>query len=73
VTIPSTWRIILDESPPPLAVLAIDGWLRFDPAVPVTLTAGYILVRGPAGFLQVGSPEAPHPVRATVALTGEWL
>jgi hypothetical protein len=73
VTIPATWQLLLDESPPLLAVLTINGTLRFDPAVPVTLTATYILVQGPAGLLQVGSPEAPHPVRATIALTGEWL
>jgi hypothetical protein len=71
VTIPATWRLIIDESPPPLSVLAIDGWVKFDDAVDVVLTATYVLVRGPSGQLTAGTADAPHAVRAVVNLTGE--
>jgi hypothetical protein len=70
VTIPSDWRIILDESPPPLSVLLIEGWLRFDNASDATLTAAYVIVRGANGILQIGAPDAPHPTKATISLTG---
>jgi hypothetical protein len=73
VTIPATWRLIIDESPPPLSVLAIDGWVKFDDAVDVVLTATYVLVRGPSGQLAAGTAAAPHPVRAVVNLTGGRL
>jgi hypothetical protein len=70
VTIPASWRIILDESPPPLALLLIEGWLRFDNTTDVNLTAGYVIVRGAAGILQIGAPDAPHPTLASINLTG---
>jgi hypothetical protein len=70
VTIPATWRLIIDESPPPLSVLAIDGWVKFDEAVDVVLTATYVLVRGPSGQLMAGAADVPHPTRAVLNLTG---
>ena len=70
MTIPSDWRIILDESPPPLSLLLIEGWLRFDNTSDVTLTAAYVIVRGANGILQIGAPDAPHPTRATISLSG---
>ena len=70
MTIPTDWRIILDESPPPLQLLMIEGWLAFANTSDVNLTAAYIIVRGGNGILQIGSPTEPHPRRATIHLTG---
>ncbi len=44
VSVPYGWRLLLDESPPPLGSLVVAGGLTFDPSRDVTLTAGAVLV-----------------------------
>lgn len=69
VTIPFGWDLVIDESPPPLLALTIQGNVRFDPTRDVNLTATYILVVR-QGVLSAGSPLTPHPTKATVILQG---
>ncbi|KXZ54727.1 hypothetical protein GPECTOR_4g796 [Gonium pectorale] len=69
VTIPFGWDLILDESPPALGRLFIQGSVRFDPTKDVNLTATYIVVTG-RGVLRAGSASVPHPTSATIKLVG---
>ena len=66
VVIPAGRHIILDEDPPPLAGLTIDGTLELGRA-DHTLEAGWILVHG---TLRVGTEPEPFVHRATFRLTG---
>jgi hypothetical protein len=66
VTIPRNVVVVLDESPPALGGLRIDGDLEFARR-DLDLTAEYILVHG---GVYVGTREAPFAHRATITLTG---
>ncbi|KIZ06824.1 hypothetical protein MNEG_1125 [Monoraphidium neglectum] len=70
VSIPFGWNLVIDASPPPLGLLLIEGNASFSSAADVNLTATYIVVQG-TGRLEAGSPEAPHPTRATIKLAGD--
>ncbi|GIM05166.1 hypothetical protein Vretimale_9611 [Volvox reticuliferus] len=69
VTIPYGWNLVIDESPPPLLALTIQGDVRFDPTRDINLTATYIIVMG-QGVLSAGNATVPHPTKATVLLQG---
>ncbi|GIL53442.1 hypothetical protein Vafri_9024 [Volvox africanus] len=69
VTIPYGWNLVIDESPPPLLALTIQGNVRFDPSRDINLTATYIIVMG-QGVLSAGNATVPHPTKATVLLQG---
>ncbi|GFR40478.1 hypothetical protein Agub_g1045 [Astrephomene gubernaculifera] len=69
VTIPYGWDLIIDESPPLLQLLVIQGSVRFDPTKNITLTATYIVVMG-QGSLRAGNASTPHPTVATIVLNG---
>jgi cell migration-inducing and hyaluronan-binding protein len=66
VVIPAGSTIKLDLSPPALHSLTIEGTLTFD-NVDLTLTTGWILVRG---ALKIGSQSNPYTRRALITLTG---
>ena len=61
-------NIILDESPPRLFFLVVDGALIFDDSQDLNLELQYMLVRG--GHLQIGSRNKPFQHRATITLHG---
>jgi hypothetical protein len=67
VTIPSTKRIILDENPPALGGLNINGILEFDKQN-LELTAQWIMVHGK---LQVGSVNEPFAQKAIITLNAD--
>ncbi|GIL53440.1 hypothetical protein Vafri_9024 [Volvox africanus] len=69
VTIPYGWNLVIDESPPPLLALTIQGNVRFDPTRDINLTATYIIVQQD-GVLSAGNATVPHPTKATVLLQG---
>ncbi len=69
VTIPFGWELVIDESPPPLSLLIVQGTLRFDPRFDINLTATYIIVMG-QGVLTAGNATVPHPMKATIMLAG---
>ncbi|GIL91633.1 hypothetical protein Vretifemale_19242 [Volvox reticuliferus] len=69
VTIPYGWNLVIDESPPPLLALTIQGNVRFDPTRDINLTATYIIVMG-QGVLSAGNATVPHPTKATLLLQG---
>jgi hypothetical protein len=69
VTVPFGWNLVIDESPPALEALVIEGNVSFDRTRDVALTAMYIVVRN-RGYLQAGTPDEPHPTRATIYLQG---
>ncbi|EFJ47177.1 hypothetical protein VOLCADRAFT_92355 [Volvox carteri f. nagariensis] len=69
VTIPYGWDLVIDESPPPLLALTVQGNLRFDTTRDINLTATYIIVMG-QGVLSAGSATEPHPAKATIRLNG---
>lgn len=69
VTIPFGWRLVIDESPPPLNLLLIEGAVSFSNSTNVTLTASYIVVQN-TGSLSAGQPGSPHPAPATILLAG---
>jgi hypothetical protein len=69
VLIPAGQRIALDVDPPRLGGLVIEGELSFDDRN-VRLQADYIVVKGAAGKLQIGSPANPFRSKAVITLTG---
>ncbi|HEV2755151.1 MAG TPA: G8 domain-containing protein [Actinomycetota bacterium] len=66
VTIPAGAHLVLDESPPPLAGLQVDGVLSFAQK-DVELTSAWIVVHG---TLRVGKPNKPFRHEAVITLTG---
>ena len=66
VVIPAGLAVHLDESPPALQSLTIQGALVFG-NTDLLLTAGWIVV---SGTLQVGTEAAPYTRRAVITLTG---
>ncbi|KAG2496270.1 hypothetical protein HYH03_005503 [Edaphochlamys debaryana] len=69
VTIPYGWELIIDENPPELEVLVIQGNVRFSTDVDVTLLAKYVIVMS-RGALRAGAAGSPHPRRITIGLVG---
>lgn len=69
MTIPFGWRLIIDESPPPLYMLVVEGAVTFDNASDITLTAAFVVVQR-TGSLSAGTPGAPHPRLAQIRLSG---
>jgi cell surface hyaluronidase len=67
VSIPKGTTVLLDETPPALGTLTIDGALSFD-RKDLELSARAIMVHG--GTLQVGSAIKPFEQRARITLTG---
>lgn len=67
VTIPEGQTILLDEAPPALGHLRIEGTLRFEDARDLSLTADWILVEG---RLEVGTEADPFAHEAVITLTG---
>lgn len=66
VIIPAGRQILLDESPPPLGGLMVDGVLEFD-RTNLELVSEWIIVNG--GILQIGTEEEPFLQNATITLT----
>lgn len=61
--------VVLDESPPPLSGIHVDGGrLTFD-RQDLELTTGYVVLRN-GGELRIGTPDEPFRQQATVTLTG---
>jgi cell migration-inducing and hyaluronan-binding protein len=69
VTIPAGTTIELDTTPPPLAIVRVEGTLTVA-ARPLALTADAVHVRA-GGALRVGSADAPHRHPFTLTLTGD--
>jgi len=67
VTIPEGVSLLLDESPPELQGLMVEGSLRFA-RKRLSLSAGWIMVHG---RLQIGSKNRPFRHRAMITLTGK--
>ena len=66
VTIPTGIHIILDETPPALANVTINGVLEFA-RTNLNLTADWIMVMGK---LEIGTPTAPFIQKAIITLKG---
>ncbi len=66
VTIPAGQHIVLDESPPPLAGLHINGTLEVAQSAHVQLNAHYIMLHG---TLQAGTSQQPFDGHFTVTLS----
>lgn len=66
VSISAEKYILLDESPPVLGGLTIEGTLQFD-RQNLDLTSEWIMIMG--GSLRVGSEGAPFEQKATITLT----
>jgi hypothetical protein len=60
-------RVVLDESPPRLASLTLEGVLEFEPGATRELRAGHVRVNA-SGALVAGSPTTPFSGRATITL-----
>jgi cell surface hyaluronidase len=67
VSIPKGKTVLLDETPPTLGILTIDGALTFE-RKNLELSARAIMVHG--GTLQIGSAVKPFEQRARITLTG---
>ncbi|MEQ8472931.1 MAG: G8 domain-containing protein [Marinoscillum sp.] len=67
VTIPAGTRIILDDNPPALGGLVIEGKLEFD-RKDLSLTSDYIMVHG---FLEIGTETSLFEHKAIITLTGD--
>eukprot|EP00039_Didymoeca_costata_P018192 m.332487 g.332487 ORF g.332487 m.332487 type:complete len:4620 (+) comp16956_c0_seq1:136-13995(+) len=68
VSIPEDQAILLDESPPQLLALVVQGVLVFD-RQDLNLDATYIFVFG--GTLEIGTEEEPFLNKATITLHGD--
>ncbi|MEM8484100.1 MAG: G8 domain-containing protein [Bacteroidota bacterium] len=68
VNIPAGTALLLDESPPQLKGMFVDGELHFAEQ-DLYLSADYIIV---GGLLQIGSPDNPFQHKATINLTTEY-
>lgn len=66
VTIPSGLHVILDENPPALGGLILEGTLEFAQQ-DLVFSADYILI---TGLMQIGSEALPFTHQAVVNLTG---
>ncbi|WP_018465837.1 G8 domain-containing protein [Calidithermus timidus] len=69
VTIPQGTSVLLDENPPPLRGLTIDGALVFD-RKDLTLQADWVMVHG---RLEVGTEDNPFTHKAEIVLTSNNL
>jgi cell surface hyaluronidase len=67
ISIPKGRTVVLDETPPTLGVLTIDGALTFE-RKDLELSARAIMVHG--GTLQIGSALKPFEQRARITLIG---
>jgi len=67
VVIPTGKFILLDENPPALGGITIDGFLAFD-RQDLSLTSEWIVVNG---TLQIGTPENPFEQRAILTLNDQ--
>lgn len=67
VIIPLGDTILLDENPPALAGITINGVLIFDRKI-LELTASWILVHGE---LRIGTPQQPFTDKAIITLTSD--
>lgn len=66
VTIPAGVAILLDETPPDLGGLTVEGTLAFDDSADRALRASWIMVHG---RLRVGTPANPFTHQAVITLT----
>eukprot|EP00775_Hariotina_reticulata_P007195 gene7195-7409_t len=69
VNIPNGWELVINESPPALGRVLIEGNVTISSRRDVTFTAGYIVVRN-NGSLTAGSPTSPHNRKLDILLTG---
>lgn len=67
MVIPAGQRVRLDQSPPALRSLLIEGTLEVDPARDLSLTAGWIVVHG---AFRAGTAAAPYRKRLIITLDG---
>lgn len=66
VTVPNDKRIILDENPPNLAGITVNGILEFENK-DISLNTGWIMVHG---LFRIGSIADPYTKKAFIQLTG---
>jgi hypothetical protein len=66
VIIPADRRIIVDESPPPLRGIRVEGKLEFD-RKDLQLTSDWILI---SGVLEIGKEDQPYAHKAIVTING---
>ncbi|HTV52043.1 MAG TPA: G8 domain-containing protein, partial [Steroidobacteraceae bacterium] len=66
VTIERGKHVLLDESPPSLGGLRIEGKLGFSDKADIELTTEWIMVHGE---LEIGTEAKPHKRKATITLT----
>jgi hypothetical protein len=69
VNIPFGWNLVIDENPPPLGRLVIEGNVTVSGRRDISITADAIIVRN-NGSLLAGSAAAPHPRKLELLLTG---
>lgn len=69
VNIPFGWNLVIDESPPPLGRVLIEGNVSFSRVRDITFTAAAIIVRN-NGSLLAGNATSPHPRKLDILLTG---
>jgi hypothetical protein len=70
ITVPSGTSILLDESPPLMFYLRIEGELIFDERN-LTLDAHFIYLMN-SGHLWIGNEDCDYTSSATVTLHGDW-
>lgn len=69
VNIPFGWNLVIDESPPPLGRLLVEGNVTFSSRRDISVTAAAIIVRS-NGTLMAGTPTVPHPRKVDIMLAG---
>ena len=71
VFIPKQFIVLLDESPPPLNLILIEGQLIFEDSVDISLNVKYLVING--GYMQIGTEDNPFLHKATITLNGNIL
>jgi cysteine-rich repeat protein len=69
--IPTGQIVLLDVSPPPLALVTIQGKLVFSDHQDLALNASYIIIN--RGTMQAGTPAEPHLHKVVITLVGNRL
>ena len=72
IYIPEGFTLTLDVSNLYFRVWIIEGTLKFDPTMDITMEAEYIIVNGVNAHFTIGSSDAPYDKEAKIKLHGHW-
>ena len=72
IYVPEGYTLTLDVSDLYFRVWIIEGTLKFDTTMDITMEAEYIIVNGVNAHFTIGSSDAPYEKEAKIKLHGHW-